>query len=1329
MTFTYKSVDQITKDFNNRNLVREVLRGRPEHGCVIGLDDETNGTITSFVHGGYRGVLASVQRDQNILPKQKRHVRATFGGGSRFPCHFGDIYRHFGTLHDVWVDANDVDLWNFDFMGTFHGETAPMIRRFLENPPVCMRNDEPGTLVAFTFQAVVNGNLMVKLKNVAGWETTLAEQRKLKTGGPEKIAEHYHNAIEAILAQHKPSCVTFEPVSLDLAEGFHVHGHSVIYGGARRNDSTMMFTLYRARHDGGCIEEHTFSPTTLKVPSSLERGKRKRAAAEETSSETDSLAGSQDESIDQVEVDRDDGSHTGEYIVDEIIATKVIRGKTFYRVTWKGFDDITWEPEQHLADCAALDRWEEKTRTLALVCSPCPTATINVSHLPITPPCSDVDEDLAMGVAEESYAGSLGDDDGDYEDEIADTSDYDCEKGTYDDDGDDDDGDEQEADGSSAVEQADGAGNTTPSSLSLLSCEQSLPDGHQTDMVDRPTGTGGRTLYQFQSRCVDLAGAEMRGFFNIVCGAGKTVIMERILSDVSCGVLFVPAKMLVEQVSDGYFSSPTVELVKINSDHSPNNKPPIQLSSGSDKKKLIIIANLQSIHKVYSFCAKRKVKPEVICYDEAHRYTSQTWLRILGGGSYYEGEHLDEEEEEEYNNTDNDVTFKQLYQSFVAEAKNFFFTATPTPPMYRYNDIFGRELFRYTHKQGVDDRIVKNFDTVIEFCRTEDVPRSSDSVCYPDVIKSVIRLARERALKRILIYTRFVATANIAVATAEGLWEHRNLFPRRFQTHIISASTNIGERQDVFDSFRNEDDGRVHIIISCRTLSEGVDLVNCDCVVNLDPSKSIVQAVQRGTRPCRLTREERLTGKWRNATLFYPVNISTSEFFELMNADERRDDYVNSQLRLSQFEYAMRIINYLKNDFDMKVLWNWKPVDAGLDEVTALEDYEMEDCDVDTSNGKEPSVAETISIAEIRALTSEEDDLSGKWGVEGFDDRMNYLCVKLSGDPDEKWMANYREGKAYIEVNDYPRTKSSNVTAKRIARWFFSQRKKGANNLLKDWQTRLMNELPGWSWEGKTVMSCRKPSDVQQERPQKRLKTVAQVSLSPWELTYAQISYSGEPTQETRPDWYRWCHRQRTDYSQGLLTEGKVALLRKLTWWKWEVVGQNERGEGRSWKDFDTHIQEVRIFVDQHKRLPKDGGSPDERRLGQWLQSQRHRRKQGLLQERRAAELETLPGWFWSRDLDGPWWASFEKVKTYCEKYRKPPSAGSLNPVFRKLGEWTSAQRQTFLGNRPNARALTQRQIESLEALPGWFWKGVSYGQMKIMRNAQNTIQEELHRT
>ena len=77
--------------------------------------------------------------------------------------------------------------------------------------------------------------------------------------------------------------------------------------------------------------------------------KKKRAAEESEESESE-------ESESEEEDDEDDEDEDGEdYVVEEVLDSKLDGRKVLYLVKWEGFDgedDNTWEPQKHLSDCA-----------------------------------------------------------------------------------------------------------------------------------------------------------------------------------------------------------------------------------------------------------------------------------------------------------------------------------------------------------------------------------------------------------------------------------------------------------------------------------------------------------------------------------------------------------------------------------------------------------------------------------------------------------------------------------------------------------------------------------------------------------------------------------------------------------------------------------------------------------------------------------------------------------------------------------------------------------------------------------------------------------------
>ena len=84
-------------------------------------------------------------------------------------------------------------------------------------------------------------------------------------------------------------------------------------------------------------------------PSAAAAKKKKRAAEESEESM------SEESESEEEEEDDDDDEDEEDYVVEEVLDSKLDGRKVLYLVKWEGFDgedDNTWEPQKHLSDCA-----------------------------------------------------------------------------------------------------------------------------------------------------------------------------------------------------------------------------------------------------------------------------------------------------------------------------------------------------------------------------------------------------------------------------------------------------------------------------------------------------------------------------------------------------------------------------------------------------------------------------------------------------------------------------------------------------------------------------------------------------------------------------------------------------------------------------------------------------------------------------------------------------------------------------------------------------------------------------------------------------------------
>ena len=101
----------------------------------------------------------------------------------------------------------------------------------------------------------------------------------------------------------------------------------------------------------------------------------------------------------------------------------------------------------------------------------------------------------------------------------------------------------------------------------------------------------------------------------------------------------------------------------------------------------------------------------------------------------------------------------------------------------------------------------------------------------------------------------------------------------------------------------------------------------------------------------------------------------------------------------------------------------------------------------------------------------------------------------------------------------------------------------------------------------------------------------------------------------------RWVIRQRARYAAGRLEAERAAMLEALPGWVWNTQ-ENKWNRG---------LAALHHFVTRegHALVPAEhieGGV----KLGWWVQTQRQAQRAGRLSRKRAAKLESIPGWVWS---------------------------------------------------------------------------------------------------
>jgi len=142
------------------------------------------------------------------------------------------------------------------------------------------------------------------------------------------------------------------------------------------------------------------------------------------------------------------------------------------------------------------------------------------------------------------------------------------------------------------------------------------------------------------------------------------------------------------------------------------------------------------------------------------------------------------------------------------------------------------------------------------------------------------------------------------------------------------------------------------------------------------------------------------------------------------------------------------------------------------------------------------------------------------------------------------------------------------------------------------------------------------------------------------------------------------------------------------------------RSVSQSWLG---HMEALKAFIDEHGRMPHNGGPADgETALASWLSVQRRKHLEGSLRPEALELLADIPDWNMSaRALDDRqrWHQRLAELQLFLDlEGRSPRYRGYKTEHERILGVWLHGQKQKLTN-----RLLTIEEVRLLtESAPGW---------------------------
>ena len=157
-------------------------------------------------------------------------------------------------------------------------------------------------------------------------------------------------------------------------------------------------------------------------------------------------------------------------------------------------------------------------------------------------------------------------------------------------------------------------------------------------------------------------------------------------------------------------------------------------------------------------------------------------------------------------------------------------------------------------------------------------------------------------------------------------------------------------------------------------------------------------------------------------------------------------------------------------------------------------------------------------------------------------------------------------------------------------------------------------------------------SDISRQPATSAVPRERKSDLSWQEGTIAFLMYMRGYPHAAVPEWFRDCHGRklgkwiedcRQDWKSGALTHEKAAALERICPF-WKLTADTEESPQRNFS-FETWLQALDCYQKAYGKvaaIPKDYRDPYGRTLGYWVQKQRFKRRNGILNQKQISELD-----------------------------------------------------------------------------------------------------------
>ena len=624
--------------------------------------------------------------------------------------------------------------------------------------------------------------------------------------------------------------------------------------------------------------------------------------------------------------------------------------------------------------------------------------------------------------------------------------------------------------------------------------------------------------------------------------------------------------------------------------------------------------------------------------------------------------------------------------------------------------------YRYSLLQGIKDKVVRDFNMELFLCTSRD--REHGQV-IEKMMRKLITLHEE---VRLLIYTSEANTTHdVSSSVSTFLTKFAPIFKKnRWWIRGLNQDTQR-EKASILKQFQSHQ-GKFKCIVSCKTLSEGVDLKGANCMLPWDASKSTVDNIQRIGRVVRLLRDAK--GKIVGHHMQKPSTVMIPVFVDYDKYSVVREDRVEQHKLLYEeieqgkngnFYPFVAICGALKSELldDDEELFNdmianFKPKTPAQVHQSLFEclskilhktpetlKHHVEDLCNDNENGtKNTQIFETLAEKENMTLNvyMDDDDTQAQeknecsaGGVHSFGNNCENVINIQHTKFGYKQLSQKRKRELDVKHSIKHKVRLNNSDEFNILFSIDQVENGDKTNISQNTDDDLLLAKLG------TVIECKDNNKAWYEKL---------YQCDEFYQTY-QILPSQHSKNKEEKTLGNWIRNQRADYKKKnkCMTQERIDACQAYEWWVWEVDND------KIW--YDT-LKACDGFYQSKQRFPsKESKNKEEKTLGIWIGTQRYNYKNKNMTQERIDECESYIWWVWEVDNDKIWYDTLTACDEFYQKHKKVPSTTSKDKEEKKLGKWIVHQRENYKNrNKTNAkRKPTQERIDACEAYEWWVWE------------------------